>query len=173
MSLFTRSALAAGLLTALSQAQAAELQLTLQLPKQDVAEYHKPYVAAWIEDSNNHTVSHLALWYDTRKANGGGEKWLKDLRQWWRRGGRALQLPVDGVSGATQGPGEHRLTFSAGGPVLADLPAGDYRLRVEAAREVGGRELLEIPFHWPAPQSFSATAAGNNELGSVTLSIQP
>ena len=173
MTLFTRSTLlAATLLAAVSQVQAADLDVTVALPKLDVAEYHKPYVAVWIEDNSNQVVSNLAVWYDTKKQNNGGEKWLKDLRQWWRRGGRSLDLPVDGVSGATQGPGEHTLHFTLGKEPLAALANGDYRLRVEAAREVGGRELLEIPFSWPAKAS-TLSAQGSNELSAITLTIKP
>ena len=32
---------------------------------------------------------------------------------------------------------------------LQNLPQGEYHLVVEAAREVGGREILRIPFQWP------------------------
>ena len=48
----------------------------------------------------------LAVWYDVRtKTNnpeGEGTKWLKDMRQWWRRGGRDLSVPIDGVTSATR-----------------------------------------------------------------------
>ena len=57
---------------------------------------------------------------------------------------------------------------------LARLAPGQYTLVVEAAREVGGRELLKIPFTWPAkgaPQS--GKAQGATELGAVTLTVKP
>lgn len=45
------------------------------------------------------------------------------------------------------------------------------RLVVEAAREVGGREIVRVPFQWPV--KGSAQAAGEHELGAVTVSVNP
>lgn len=187
--IITRRALPALLLAAahcvsVQSANAAELSVTLAIPKLDVAEYHKPYVAIWIENNRTKAVTNLAVWYDTEMRNNEGEKWLKDMRQWWRRTGRTLQMPVDGVTGATKGPGQHSLQFRVGAQPLNALEAGDYTLRVEAAREVGGRELLNLPFSWPLSASandasrtrtggISVTQSGTEELGSVALHIKP
>ena len=100
-------------------------------------------------------------------------KWLKDMRQWWRRGGNALTVPVDGVTGATHAPGEQVLEFSNGKAPLGTLPAGNYKLVVEAAREVGGRELLSVPFTWPPKKAESLSAKGSSELGAVTVLLKP
>jgi hypothetical protein len=54
---------------------------------------------------------------------------------------------------------------------MASLPAGAYQLVVEAAREVGGRELLRVPFTWPMPAS--ASAKGTTELGAIAVTIRP
>lgn len=164
---------AALLLAATLPAQAAELNVAVELPKLTVAEYHKPYVAVWIEDSNKQVVSNLALWYDAKMKNNEGEKWLKDMRQWWRKTGRTLTMPVDGITGATQGPGQHQLSFTEGKAPLNSLAAGDYTLRVEVAREVGGREVVDIPFNWPQAKAATFTATGSTELGAVAVSIKP
>jgi hypothetical protein len=87
-------------------AVAMELAVNLEIPKLNVAEYHHPYVALWIERSDDSNVGTLAVWYDTKKRNNEGVKWLRELRQWWRLGGRDLAMPVDGVSGATRASGE-------------------------------------------------------------------
>ena len=42
---------------------------------------------------------------------------------------------------------------------------------VEAAREVGGRELLRLPFTWPAKPGVAAKAQGSSELGAVSVSF--
>ena len=44
---------------------------------------------------------------------------------------------------------------------------------VEAAREVGGRELLKIPFEWKGKSPSTGKAQGKEELGLVTLSAKP
>jgi hypothetical protein len=95
------------------------------------------------------------------------------MRQWRRKSGRELQLPVDGVSGATRAPGEHTLSFSSAKAALDKLPAGDYQFVVEAAREAGGRELVRVPFRWPAKAAQNLAAKGKEELGSIALNIKP
>ena len=155
-------------------AWSAELTLTVEIPKLDVAEYHRPYVAIWVEGADQKDVADLAVWYQMRDtAEGHGTKWLPDLRQWWRKSGRNLQVPVDGVTGPTRPVGKHQLSFTDRQPQLRALPAGQYTLVVEAAREVGGRELLKIPFAWPARKAATAKARGSSELGTVTLNAEP
>ncbi len=154
-------------------ALAAEMSLSVEIPRLDVAEYHRPYVAIWLEGSGQQHVADLAVWYDLKLADAEGEKWLKDLRQWWRRSGRNLQMPVDGVSGATRAVGTHALTLNDQQGPLKDLAAGDYQLVVEAAREVGGRELLRLPFSWPPQQNRTESVQGQHELGAITLELKP
>ena len=135
--------------------------VTVTVPRLAVAEYHRPYVAIWLEAKGGGVARTLAVWYDVKK--GGqepGTKWLSELRAWWRKGGRSLALPASGVSGATRAPGQHVI------PLPADLKPGAYVLHVEAARETGGRELVSVPLTVPAPRG---TAAGKSELGSVTV----
>ncbi|WP_406827553.1 DUF2271 domain-containing protein [Microbulbifer sp. ARAS458-1] len=154
-------------------AQAENLQVSIEIPRLNVAEYHKPYVAVWLEDESR-SATQIAVWYDVEMRNNEGEKWLKDLRQWWRRGGRSLDVPVDGITSATYGPGEHTFEVSINGSDLADLAPGKYRLRVEAAREVGGRELVEIPLTWPLEKSsLPLSVKGSEELGQVRIALQP
>lgn len=154
-------------------AQAAELSINLEIPRINASEYHRPYVAVWVEDANQKSVADLAVWYSqTDGKEGHGTKWLPDLRQWWRRSGRTLQMPVDGVTGPTRPAGKHALQFDEKHPGLAKLPPGQYTLVVEAAREVGGRELLKIPFEWKGKPA-TGSAQGASELGRVSLSAKP
>ena len=46
-------------------------------------------------------------------------------------------------------------------PPLAQLKPGQYAVVVEAAREVGGRELLRIPFQWPPQKAEQLTRAAS------------
>jgi hypothetical protein len=146
-----------------------DLSLTIEIPRLDVAEYHRPYVAAWIERPDRTVAANLAVWYDTEMRNDEGETWLKDLRQWWRRTGRSLDMPVDGVSGPTRPPGKHALTFSTSDEALKALADGEYNVVVEAAREVGGREMLRIPF--TLGKTSSTAISGETELGQIEFSI--
>lgn len=152
--------------------RAANLQVQVNLPAMDVAEYHAPYLAMWLQSSDK-KITNLALWYDMDMRNDEGQQWLKDIRQWWRRSGRTLELPADGISGATRKAGAYTLNFEALRAQIASLPAGDYELFVEAVREVGGRELVSIPFSLPVSESQRLTQTGNSELGQIILTVAP
>lgn len=146
----------------------ADIKLTVTLPRLNVAEYHSPYVAVWLEDDRRQATQ-VAVWYDVALANGEGQEWLKDMRQWWRRGGRALSMPIDGVTGATKGPGDHLIDTQLS-DALASLPAGKYTLMVEASREVGGREVLSMPIELPLEASqLPIEVTGNTELDAIRL----
>ena len=174
MTLSHRLALTAPMLAGLAAAPAvaAGIDLTVTIPQLKVAEYHRPYVAIYLEQTGA-PVRNLALWYDSDNKEDGGRKWLTELRQWWRKSGRTLSLPADGITGATRAPGPQKVSFAAGRGPLGTLPPGQYTLVVEAAREVGGKEIVRLPFAWPAktPQALSAT--GTTELGAVTATIKP
>ena len=154
-----------------SWAVAADLTVKFEIPQLNVAEYHRPYVAIWLERADQSVASNLAVLYDVKKKDNGGTKWVKDLRTWWRKAGRELELPMDGVSGATRATGAQSMTFGPARTQIDKLPAGDYKLVIEAAREAGGRELVRIPFTLPARPGLVASANGKEELGAVSLTV--
>ena len=138
--------------------------VTVTLPRLPIAEYKKPYVAGWIEPVGGGAARSLFAWYDLKKGgNEPGTKWLADMRSWWRKAGRELKMPADGISGATRGPGSYAI------PLPADLKAGQYVLSVEAARENGGRELVSVPITVPAD---SGRGSGHTELGAIVVAAK-
>jgi hypothetical protein len=138
--------------------------VTVTIPRLDVAEYHRPYVAIWLEPAGGGAARTLGVWYDVKKGgNEPGTKWLADLRAWWRKGGRSMAMPADGISGATRAPGQYRI------PLPTDLKPGAYVLNVEAARETGGRELVSVPLSIPNP---TARAAGKAEIGAIAVAAR-
>ncbi|NVK58281.1 MAG: PepSY-associated TM helix domain-containing protein [Alteromonadaceae bacterium] len=151
-----------------SHAKANELRVSL--PRMAVAEYHAPYVAVWLANERGERVVDIAVWYDTAMADDEGEKWLKDLRLWWRRSGRSAELPIDGISGATRRPGTSDINLDGR---FNDVPAGDYFIWVEAARELGGRETLKLPLTLPVKQPISERAQGKHELSSIHIIMEP
>ena len=164
------AALAAGASAAVPVG-AQTMDVTITVPRLSVAEYHRPYVAVWIEKAGEAPRT-LSVWYDYDMKNGEGTKWLRDLRQWWRVSGRSMSFPADGVTGATRAPGAQKLSFSAGRGPLGSLTPGAYTLIVEAAREVGGREVVSVPFTWPPKPGAVAKAQGKNELGVVSIGFR-
>ena len=152
---------------------AAELHIDIELPEFAVSDYRRPYVAVWIERPDNSVAANLAVWYDVRMRNDEGTTWLKDMRLWWRRIGRELEVPIDGVTSATRAPGTHRLSFVAGNEPLGALEAGEYRVVVEASREHGGREVVSVPIEWPPAGAWTAQVSGEHELGAVGVAMVP
>jgi len=168
-----RASAALGAVLAATCSHAADVQLSIELPRLK----HRPYVAVWLERGDRERVADLALWHEGakprregKKHKDKGDKYLHDLRHWWRSGGSMLQTPVDGVSGPTRPAGVHRLQFEA---PLAQLPAGSYRLMVEASREDGGDEVASFAVEWPPRAPQELRQQGRKELGEVVLELRP
>ncbi len=173
-----RSLTATGLSTSLAllaatPAAAAEMTVTVTIPRLSVAEYHAPYVAMWVETDAGKPVTTLATWYSVKLKANEGTKWLPELRSWWRKAGRALAMPADGISSPTRPPGTHSVSFAGAKSPLGRLAPGNYRLVIEAAREVGGREQVAMPFQWPVQAPATVAAKGTAELGAVSLALKP
>ena len=145
------------------------MDVTVSIPRLKVAEYHKPYIAFWVEKPGAQAKT-VAVWYDHDMKANEGTKWLRDVRQWWRASGRAMTFPANGITGATRAPGTHKISFTRA--QLGALAPGQSTLLIEAAREVGGRELLRIPFTWPGRAGAGGRAAGTSELGAVSVSFR-
>jgi hypothetical protein len=143
---------------------AATLAIKLKL-KQQQGEYHPPYVAAWIENSEKKSVRTLLLW---RKE----AKWLKDIRRWWRNVGRKNAELVDAITSATHVAGSFPLSFRLTDDEQQSLSEGDYTLYIEVVREKGGRALLKQTFTLNnKTQQFSLKETA--ETGVITFTITP
>ncbi len=157
--------------TAAVPATAQTMDVSVTIPRLTVAEYHKPYVALWIEQAGKPART-INVWYDTGKKNNAGIKWLRDMRQWWRTVGRTTPTPPNGVTGATRAPGAAKISFTAGKGGMPALTAGSYTLVVEAAREGGGREVVKVPFTVSAAGTAKGSGKGSFELGAVSLTVR-
>lgn len=164
--------LAIASLATVASSHGSEHKLEITIPQMDVSEYHRPYVSVWVENADKSQIKNILVWYQINKDTKKGEKWLKDMRKWWRTSGRKLEFPIDGVSSPTKPPGKHSVDITE---ALNDLPAlkeGEYKLCVEAAREVGGRELIKVPFKWDGKALTAIAVAGSEELGEITLKTE-
>ena len=60
-------------LLATSPAYAATLDINVEVPKLNVAEYHRPYVAVWLEGADQKVAANLSVWYQqTSNSEGHG-----------------------------------------------------------------------------------------------------
>lgn len=143
---------------------AAQAEIVLTIPEIDTAQYYRPYVAVWVENTEQQPVKLIALW---RKE----PDWLKDIRRFWRKIGRSDAALVDAMTGATRTPGQYRLSWDGRDDQGQPLAAGHYTLYVEASREQGGRSLQKIDFQLNG-QPQQLTAAMAEELGPLTLTLK-
>ena len=153
------------ILTSLPLSATPELSISLEIPVLDANPYFRPYVAVWLEDKQRNPVKTLALWYQVDTENvedPDGKKWLKDLRQWWRKLGRTGEPRIDAVTGATRKPGHYEITSD-----FSQLKHGEYLINIEAAREEGSRSYKRLPLTLPGPSE--QVIEPDLELGKITI----
>ncbi len=142
----------------------ATLAIKLAL-KQQQGEYHPPYVAAWLENSDKKPVRTLLLWRNE-------SKWLKDIRRWWRNVGRKDPVLVDAITSATHAAGSFPLSFLALDDDKKPLAHGNYTLYIEVVREKGGRALIKQAFTLNS-QAQQFTLKATAETNAITFTINP
>lgn len=136
---------------------AKQIEVNFELPSFDSANYHKPYVAIWLESAEKKET--FLLWHLNKKAN---DKWLVDIRRWWRKQGRYGETP-DGVTGATKGPGKYQESFDING-------VSKFKFYMEVVREDGGRSLLKQAIDLNNGQTEYKLKA-SKEVGPVIIKI--
>lgn len=146
--------------SATALAESLPVSITFELPRPESSEYHRPYVAVWIEQ-NNKAVRTLSVWQKE-------DDWLKDIRRWWRKAGRYGAAEVDGVTGATRAPGTYQLSWD-GKDQNGAMVEGDYTILLEASRENAGRDLHKIRVTPGDKTTYHA--AGKPEIGPVEISL--
>lgn len=122
--------------------------------------YYRPYVAIWISDTEENLRRNLLLL-------GREQRWARENSRWWRRVGRTNPELVDGTARPTRAPGQYQLTWDGRDEMGEPLPAGDYLLHVEAARQDGGHSYQVVPFTLGTPQTVELP--GEGELGPLVL----
>ena len=153
-----------------SWANGFELKLDLEINQADSGgRYRRPYVAAWIEDSDGFPVRTLVLWV---QATGPGPRWIPDLKRWYRSD--RLRKLADGtdlvttVSEATRKPGRYSVTWKGADNEGKVVKPGEYTLYVEAAREHGTYQLSRKKIVI-GDKPFTEKLDGNVEIKTATL----
>ena len=142
-----------------------EYSVSLNIPKMDVANYERPYVAIWIADKDRNLIRTLLL-------AGNEPRWMEENYYWHRRFGRKSGSIVDAVSEPTRRPGDYELIWDGRDHNGHVVPDGSYILHVEAAREHGGHQHDSLSFDL-ASKAFSMEIEPGDELGLVTLKFGP
>ena len=150
------------LISSTSFAKQPTYQIDITLPVIEQGQYHRPYVALWIEDEQRVAQRSVLVWMKK-------DKWLVDLKRYWRRVARANRPIVDGVTGATKGAGTHTIMWDGLDDQGNPLPSGNYSVCLEAAREKGGREAICTKIAYG--KTTLAKATGKHELTSLVVQL--
>jgi len=149
--------------------QEMELTVDFELNKPEAERYLRPYLAIWAEDKDGFPVRTLNLWILKGEK---GLRWLPDLKRWSKADKmRRLADPTDivpTVSSATRNPGKYSVVWDGLDDQKQQLPAGEYTLYIEAAREKGTYQLMKHVVKLGG-EPFKATLEGNEEVKSAAL----
>ena len=131
--------------------------IALELNRITDRRYRRPYVAIWISDEDNLPIRTLSLWIQK-------EKWLPDLKQWYRNDKLRLLYDdtdiVSTISSATRPAGRYRVKWDGNDDSGQAIKAGQYFVNIEVTREHGTYQKIreEIVF----PSQASKTKLGSN-----------
>jgi thiamine biosynthesis lipoprotein len=143
-----------------------EFVVDYEIPQRDATNYRRPYLAIWIaEKGSGAPLRQLLLLGDS-------ERWMQEVRTWWRRAGRLDESAVHGIVRPTRRPGSYSVAWDGRDERGHGVPAGEYLLCIEAAREHGERELLELPVR-VGGESFTLRHRGTQEVGRVEVRFAP
>ncbi len=145
-----------------------EMKVDFELDKPEAERYLRPYVAIWIEDKDDFPVRTLSLWLLKGEK---GLRWLPDLKR-WSRSDKTRRLAdttdiVPLISSATRNPGKYSVTWDGLDDSKKPLPAGEYTLYIEAAREKGTYQIMKHAFKVGEP--FKKDLEGNIEVKGATI----
>ena len=140
------------------------LDIDVTLPRFNVSNYHGPYASVWLTGEDAQLVKSLLI-------RGDSQRWLTELRVWWRKIGRTHEDFIDGFAGATRK--NKPLHVHWDGFDEQGRPVTDKKLvlNVEVAREDGGRNYQKIPLDLNALIKQPLHTAGKGEIGDITVSL--
>lgn len=132
-----------------------------------------PYIAVWIEDAAGDLVETVALFYEQSRR---GRRWIDHLDRWFTVDARNVAAGgADDsmtISSATRPPGAYAVAWdgTADGVVM---PAGDYYVCVESAREPGAAYGLirePVRLEGTLPQT-ALPDVGELSMASVQINV--
>lgn len=139
-------------------------------PDQARGRYRRPYVVVWVEDKDGKQIRTVLLYISF--GGPGPSRWLPDLKRWWRT--EDARLSVDSkdviytISQPTRPPGKYSVVWDGRDNHGKPVPAGEYLIGVEAAREHGTyqciRKLVTI-----GDKPFSHEMPGGAEFAGARI----
>lgn len=150
------------------------LHVWFNLDRPDGSRYRRPYLAVWLEDSDGFPVKTATLWLQTEQP---GPRWHRDLTRWYRndRMRKIVEKTdlIDGISGATRGPGDYETHFDGTDNAGQSLPPGTYTLCLEAARENGTYKIILKRVELGSEPIERTELKGNIEIPQAAFEYRP
>ncbi len=139
-------------------------------PEAEAGRYRRPYVVVWVEDKDGNAVRTLNLLVSMGGA--GPFQWMPDLKRWYvadqERKKRDSKELFFTIARPTRPPGKYRVIWDGKDDHKKQLPAGEYTIWIEAAREHGTyqdiRKKVTI-----AGKPFTEELKGNVEIRSASI----
>ena len=139
-------------------------RIEFEIPQIDAQPYHRPYLSIWISDMEQKPLRNLLLLGDE-------QRWMQELRVWWRRVGRRNQTVIDGLSSATKRPGQYKVVWDGLDDYGAPVAGKELLIHIEASRENGGRSYKKIPIDMNQKDQLF-TISGEDELGDIVITVE-
>jgi hypothetical protein len=142
----------------------AELVVSFTFAAAGGGRVNNPYIAVWVEDPDGNLVDTISLWFE----QGKGVRWLPDLRRWYAASDGGDDTTM---SGATRVAGSYTVAWDGTDLDGNAVPAGDYVLHIEAAREHGPYELVTGDLTIGA-EPFQVTLTPSGELTAASAELK-
>ncbi len=146
------------------------VNLEINRPQAEGGRYRRPYVVVWVEDKEGRSVRTLSLWVSSGGA--GPFQWIPDLKRWYaadeerkRHDDRELVLTI---ARPTRQPGKYRVIWDGKDDSKKPLPAGEYTISIEAAREHGTYQVIRKKVTI-GDRPFTEELKGNVEIRSASI----
>ena len=139
-------------------------------PEAEAGRYRRPYVVVWVEDKDGNLVRTLSLWVSMGGA--GPFQWMPDLKRWYvadtERKLRDKKELFFTMARPTRPPGKYRVIWDGKDNHKKPLPAGEYTIWIEAAREHGTYQDIRKKVTL-ADKPFTEELKGNVEIRSASI----
>jgi thiamine biosynthesis lipoprotein ApbE len=142
----------------------------INLPEGEGRRYRRPYVAVWVEDPDGKLVRTISLWVSMGGA--GPFQWIPDLKRWYRAEQERKQIEKKDLfftlARPTRPPGKYRVVWDGKDSQGKPVPAGEYTILIDAAREHGTYQNIRKQVKL-SDQPFTEELRGNVEIKSATI----
>jgi thiamine biosynthesis lipoprotein ApbE len=147
------------------------IKFEINQPDSGGGRYRKPYIAVWVENAEGFPVRNLAVWVSL--GGSGPWQWLPDLKRWYRAEDARRKADrgdmVDAIGQATRPPGKYSLTWDGRDDKGKPLPAGEYTVSIEAAREHGTYQIIRKALKVGGDEPLSEDLKGGVEIKGAQL----